>query len=355
MKAELVYEDGENGRLWQDYVEGHTDATVYHLLAWRNIFGKSFGYRSWYLLAKNSSNGRVAGCAPLFLVNSLLSPRLVSVPFRDRGGPLWDCPEAFHALLHEAKCIAKKNGARFIELKSLCAYPQALVQEEGLQEQKYWIRSTVSLQNLDEERLWTSVGDKTRNMVRQAEQAQLAFDDVTRDERGFSMWYALHLLTQKRLGLPPFPEIFFKTMMQELVKTNTIKIFLVRKEHTPLAACILFLHRKMCIYAYSASDGAEKTVRPNDFMLFNIIKWLLQNDYHEFDMGSDAPSQKGLLFFKRKWLAKQEPLPVYTFGKSTRSVSDSSAPRYALLRKGFQYLPTGVLRMLGSVMTRHFG
>ena len=345
----------EYEKLWQGYIRGHSGSTIYHSLTWRAIFEESFGYRSWYLLALEVAHNRVVGCLPLFLVSSPISRRLVSVPFRDRGGLLWSTPEAFNVLLKETKRISEEMNAAFVELKSLHAYPADLVKLHELQEMSYWIRSVVDLRDLNMEIFLKKIGPKTRNMLRQADKAELVFEADKDINIGLSEWYRLHLATQKNLGLPPFPLKLFDNMVSGLFKTDEIRIFLVSRGDEYLAATIILLHKKMGIYGYSASNPAAQRFRPNDFMIFNTIKWLIDNGFEEFDMASDSPTQESLLFFKKKWLAKQEAIPVYTFGDASNWVSDSSNTRFDLARKCFRHLPTGLSRLLGEMVVKYFG
>ncbi len=345
----------EDKRLWQEYILHHPYSTAYHSIAWRSIFENSFGYRSWYLLAQEGSDGRIVGCLPIFLVSSPLSRRLVSVPFRDRGGPLWDTQAAFNILLEKAKRISEEVNASFLELKSLRAYPSDLIHLHGLQERFYWIHSYVSLRDINMEVFLEKIGPKTRNMLRQAEKAALTFEDATDLSDGVNEWYKLHLVTQKNLGVPPFSLKFFNNMVLELCKTNEIKIFLVRQSNNCLAATIILLHKKSGIYGYSASDPAAQCFRPNDFMIFNSIKWLIDNGFEEFDMGSDSPTQESLLFFKRKWLVRQDTIPTYTCDDASNWISDSSSSHYDLIRKCFRYLPVGLSRIIGGMTTKYFG
>jgi hypothetical protein len=280
---------------------------------------------------------------------------MVSVPFRDRGGLLWSTPAAFDGLLTEAKRLAAEVRAKFLQLKTLNPYPSDLVEKNGLAEKRYWINSRVDLQALDLDSLWSKIGQKTRNMLRQAEQAQLSLEDMTLSKSGLALWYNLHLSSQKRLGLPPFPRKFFKQMLQELRQEKAIKLFSVRKDDEHLAATIILLHRQTAIYGYSSSRSGAQWMRPNDFMLFQIFKWLITHNYADFDLGSDAPGQRGLLFFKKKWLAQQRAIPTYTFGEAQSWVSDSSDERYACLRQIISYLPEGLLSHIGSQATKYFG
>src|SRR4029077_20675300 len=123
-------------------------------------------------------------------------------------------------------------------------------------------------------------------------------------------WYDLHLRTQRKLGLPPFPFDFFRLMLEELDSDGATRLCVVRDGAKAVAACILLLHGHVAIYGYSAYDPDRQHSRPSDLMLYTAMQWLVAQGYAVFDLGSDAPSQEGLLFFKRKWLAAQAAIPA---------------------------------------------
>ncbi|MEW6278609.1 MAG: GNAT family N-acetyltransferase [Candidatus Eremiobacterota bacterium] len=332
---------------WSAYVQAHPGATIYHDLRWRRIFESSFGYRSHYLLAR-LDDGRVVGALPLLEVKSPLSRRLVSVPFRDRGGPLWDTPEVFRGLLEEAVRLVSSLRASCLELKSLDPLPD----HPGLRERRYWVHSVADLSGVDPERLLARLGAKTRNMLRQAERAGLAAS-VQPPGEGLAEWYGVYLRSQRNLGLPPLPGAFFACVLHEL--RDSARVLLVQQGLVPVAACILFRWRDIGMYAYSASLPEARPLRPNDAMLHRLVLWSLQTGLTRLDLGSDAPSQESLLFFKRKWLARQSTIPVYAWGKVDPAAADSSHPRYRLLRACFRKLPLPVLDYIGRVASRYFG
>jgi len=351
-----VTELGDNAAeaaAWEDYVARHDDATVYHRLAWREIFRRGFGYRSWLLVARDASNA-VRGVLPLYLVPAPFRRRLVAVPFRDRGGPLWDTEAAFNALVAAAREIAVRAGAATVRLKTIRPYDPELVRANSLHEHIHWVHSVVDLRGFDADAYWREIGDKNRNMIRQGERHGLAFEPLTFDEPGMRQWHQLHLATQKRLGLPPFPVKFFHVMSEALAKAGAIAMFGVRRGENLEAATIVLLHGKTAIYGYSASSGEGQHHRANDLMICNMMRWAIENRYDRFDLGSDSPAQDSLLFFKSKWLAAQSPIPIYTTNAGDRPVVDSSDRKYALARKAFALLPAGVLNA-GSFITRYFG
>src|SRR5689334_8306028 len=92
---------------WDRYVR-HTDgATFFHQLGWRWLVERTFGHRAHYLTALR--DGHIAGVLPLFELRSLLfGHSLVSIPFAIGGGLVADDHAAAHALLAEAKELARE-------------------------------------------------------------------------------------------------------------------------------------------------------------------------------------------------------------------------------------------------------
>ena len=340
-------------RDWEAYVAGHREASVYHVLAWRDIVRAGFGYQSWYLLARNSGNGLTCGALPLFLVRTPFSRRLVAVPFRDRGGVLWDTPEAFSALVRHTREIACVAGASVICLKSVAPYPEKEAKALGLTESRYWVRSVANIDNVSVEDLWRKIGAKNRNMVRQAQKRGLECEHLQPTADNLSDWHRLHVVTQQRLGIPPFPLRFFTAMADCLQRSDGFALLGVRGGKALHSATILLLHRETAIYAYSASDHLGQDWRANDLMLFQTMRFLIERRIRTFDMGSDSPLQDSLLFFKRKWLAQQAAIPHYNFGAMTRM--DSSDAHYRFARRVLSLMPRPVLTRLGTAISRYFG
>ena len=251
--------------------------------------------------------------------------------------------------------IAGETHAGSVQLKSLKIWPDRQVRAHALAQTLHWVHSSVPLDSVTTEALWQRLGSKTRNMVRQAEGHGLDFHDATGTERGLDDWYALHLLTQKRLGVPPFPRRFFETMAAELGRIGAFRLYCVRQGEEPLAATLVLTHRNTAIYGYSASSRSAQQLRANDLMLYRVMCRQIESGLAEFDMGSDAPTQESLLFFKRKWGAQQRPIPTYSFGAGSQAITDSSSQRYALARKVFTHLPTPLSSLAGRLAVRYFG
>lgn len=335
---------------WDRYATSHQRSTVYHLSPWARIFGDALGYRSWLLIAKTGAGG-TCGILPLYLVRGLAGRRLVAVPFRDRGGPIFDSPAALTALLRYAGELARREQAGML-LKSLDPLPQDAVTLD-LARRDHWIHSRMPITDLTRDALWERIGNKNRNMVRQAQKSGLIAVCATSAPGAAERWHSLHVQTQRRLGVPPFPLRFFTLMLDALAPSGSIELVEIRNREVPCAATVLFFHRDTCIYGYSASSAAGQRLRANDLMLFEAIALAADRKLACFDFGSDSPSQKSLLFFKSKWGAEQNVIPVYA--SQDVGVTDSSDVKYALARMVFRAMPPAVLSWLGSRVVKRFG
>lgn len=344
MQVELLPTELEGA--WEKYVQGHPGATFYHQLCWREIFCDSFGYRPFYLVAREGS--RLRGCLPLFEVRSPWSRRLVAVPFRDRGGPLYDDDQVARALVEGAIELTRQRKASFLELKTL----QPLPPDSQLRERRYWVRSTTDLSRLDSGQLDRRLGPKTRNMVRQARRAGLQAKFYPPGQ-GLVAWYGVYLRSQRNLGLPPLPQRFFANLLRHL--GEQVEILAVLHRQRVASATVIFHYRDLAMYAYSASEPDLRHYRPNDLMLYEFFQAQLARGVATIDLGSDSPSQENLLFFKRKWLATQESVPLYTWGRADDGAADSSNSRYALARRVFRHLPLPILDWFGRWLARYFG
>jgi lipid II:glycine glycyltransferase (peptidoglycan interpeptide bridge formation enzyme) len=289
---------------------------------------------------------------PLYLVPSPWQRRLVAVPFRDRGGPIWDDDDGLDALVQHAMALAREHSAALV-LKTLCPLP-VRIRDTGLTRIDHWVHSRLDVGDLDKEMLWERIGAKRRNMVRQAEKEGLRARLATVDKDAVHRWYALHLRTQQRLGVPPFPIRFFSTMLDTLRASGCIELIETCRGGNAYAAALLLWHGKTCIYGYTGSTAEGHSIRANDLLVYSAICCAIDRGMHSFDLGSDSPAQETLLFFKRTWGAVQRAIPSYWLG--TRSpLRDSSAERYRIPRAVFQHLPLPILELFGRRLTRYLG
>jgi CelD/BcsL family acetyltransferase involved in cellulose biosynthesis len=338
---------------WSGFVDAMPEATVYHDIAWRDIFESSFRYKSRYLIAERAE-GSVCGVLPLFLVPSLFGrPRLVAVPYRDRGGIVSTDAAAFVALVTATKELMKSDGAESATIKTLNTYERAAVENTHLQRIDHWTHSIVDIQALSMVDLDNQLAKSMRN-VRKAQRSKLSVHRQSATSDAIAEWYEIYRPSQRALGVPWFSEKFFREIGSRL--SAKTEIYVVRKETgEAVAGCILFHDKRTAIYGYSASRPEARELRPNDIMLHEIYQDMIERGITTFDFGADSPHQDGLLRFKRKWLARQQGIPCYFLGQVDVDQTDSSASRYSVARAALRILPEPVSALLTAPLVRYFG
>jgi len=146
--------ESSDSSLWDAYVQRHSRSTLYHLSGWKNVIEKTYGRKTYYLMAINEpddsqfaaysiqqtagsidaqlknyelsannyepNSDNVSGILPLVhLKHFIFGNTLVSIPFFDLGGILSDDEETEMALLHETIKLGAKLKIDNIELRHI--------------------------------------------------------------------------------------------------------------------------------------------------------------------------------------------------------------------------------------------
>jgi len=78
---------------WDDFVRSHPAGSPYHLSDWLRTLCDTYSFEP-FLYAEVNPEGDLAGVLPFLRVKSLgIKGRLVSIPFSDMGGPLFQDDE----------------------------------------------------------------------------------------------------------------------------------------------------------------------------------------------------------------------------------------------------------------------
>lgn len=325
---------------WQAYVNAHPDATIYHTLEWRDILYNEYRFEPVYLMAKEGE--KVAGILPLFLLKNLRGRRLVSLPFSIYGGPIYDSDEGLHKLLDYAKAECEKKGARLLRVRAGGA-------EMGGPKVERYVSSVLRI-DAELPRIWDGFKYNTRTAIRRAQKHGLTFDfnsnDVTiRD------FYLLQLMSRKRQGLPTPPLRYYRAIVDGL--KCRARFAVVREGDVPLAGGLLFAFRDAVLFAQGASDYRHQNLRPNDLLIWEVIRWAKNNGFRRFDFGLTPRDDEELLFFKRKWGAVSIPYYDCVYPETEKR------GRYGLSYNAgsaiFRILPLWASARVGSTVIRYMG
>ena len=369
--------------IWDSYVMQHPDSTVFHLTSWKEVIEKTFGHRSIYLIALNSSCKRnseveklgcwdagkpeskkilkakselhygfpaskphaevVVGLLPLFRIRSrFFGDYLTSLPFAEIGGIVTDDDTIAKQLLDRAVEIAKDIGCDYLELRNRKA-----VSDLPVKSLYFNFRREIFA---DKDRNMKAIPRKARRMVRQGIKHNLSsqIGHHLLDE-----FYQILATNFHRLGTPVFSKKYFKTFLN--VFGNKANILAIRtKQNQPIASVFSFFFKDQVIPYYAGSDFDYRRLAPNDFMYWELMRYGCEEGYKIFDYGR-SKADTGSYHFKRHWGFDPEPL-AYQYHlvkrKELPNLSPSN-PKYQKKIELWRKLPLPVTKILGPPIAKY--
>lgn len=327
---------------WDDFLKRHSEGTFFHGSAWKQAVERTFGHQSRGLIAKRGFD--VAGILPLFEIRSVLAGRLlVSIPYATYGGILAENAEVSAALFDRAKMLARKIGARSIELRSIKASVSSL-------ERRRTHATFRKALPRDPDEVAATFPRKARAAARRAAERYgltVAFGDAHLPE----VW-RLYARSMRRLGSPNYPYRFFETLARSEKKDHVVQ--LVYYQNRPVAGLLTFLHRDHVMPYFAGVDERAGIYGLSHFLYMESMRWGVENGYRIYDFGRTRIDNTGPFQFKRHCGFEPMMLEYQTAvmpGHAPPDLSPSS-PRWIAARRVWKNLPLSITRPLGSWLAK---
>jgi serine/alanine adding enzyme len=336
---------------WDEFVASQKNGAVFHTAAWARVIKEAYGYSSRYYVIEDE-NGQICAAIPFFQVKSLFTGnRLVSLPFSDFCCPLGNDNEVI-MLLNHAKNELGNGAGSYLEIRGWPEGPSPA--RLGLHRRDYHLLYVLGLEP-DTEKLNEKFHDSVRRGIRQAEKRGVTVR-ITHDEADLDLFYRLHLVTRKKLGVLPQPHSFFKALYRNVISQKLGSTGLAESEGKIIAGVVFLNYKDTVYYKFNASDEEYLQKRPNHLVTWEAIKSACAQNYKYFDFGRCSPEEEGLRTFKTRWGAKEITLPYYYYPKvqGISSVSENSL-RYRAMRLFSRLTPLSAFESAGSFFYRHLG
>jgi len=342
--------DDNTTGLWESYVAGHPESTLFHTLIWRDAVTEAFGHASRYLMAVRDQ--RVVGVLPLTRVDSRLAGTLmVSVPYGVYGGSLADDDETHHALLDAAMALATQVGAQWLDIRSIHArWPDLPVSDR-------YVTFRRRLPD-DPNRVLADLPRKARAAARQARER---FGLVSRfDEARLDEVWMLYSQSMRRLASPNYPLRFFRSLMQRTRSESAggerigHLVQIVEHQGRAIAGLVSFIHRDTLLPYFAGCDDRFEKYHPNNFMYLAAMEKGVGTGCRQFDFGRTRVDNKGSYDFKRFQGFEPTPLQYQYFVPAGGRAPDLTPnnPKLQLSRRVWPRLPLAVTRPLGAWLSK---
>ena len=331
---------------WDELALSLNGYSFFHSRSWARVLSSAYGYRPYY--AVYLKNGCPTAAWPIMEIRSPWSGRKgVALPFSDHCEPLLGKEDQFHDLLDRVFGLARKMKWKTIELRGAGRFlhdsPMA---------------ANYNLHVLDlhpaEREMVKRLRSSTRRNINKAlkENIEISVDTSIEFLEAF---YRLNCLTRKHHGLPPQPLKFFKMLYKHILSENKGIVVLARHHKQTIAGAVFLHFGDTATYKYGASHRDYLSLRPNNLVMWEAIKWYAARGYRKFDMGRSEPDNRGLNQFKNGWGAAARTIAYYRFDVSRNLFIESETTVPPLIHHAFRAMPVPLLRLIGTLAYRHMG
>jgi CelD/BcsL family acetyltransferase involved in cellulose biosynthesis len=329
---------------WRRFVASATDPTPFHHPAWLDLVRRQYRYPVAAACVLDGGGEVVAGMPLVAVASRLTGRRLVCVPFSDACGPLLAPGAPGGALDLLAGAVTRERERRGVALEVHEGFPAAGTTVD------LFHRHLVPLSD-GPDAVEKAFHSRVRRNTRKARKAGVTVARETGRE-ALDAFYALHLQTRRRLGVPTQPRSFIRGL-ERLFDEGLGFVALARHEGRPVAAAV-FLHAgPTLLYKFGASDEAALQLRPNNVLFTDVIRWASEAGFRALDLGRTDFGHEGLRAFKLSWGADERTL-AYTYAGTAPPAPGESA-RDRILAAIIQRTPPVTGQAIGQLLYRHAG
>jgi len=329
---------------WRRFAGEHPDALGYHQPGWMAAIEACYGFPG-FVLAAVDDDGAIEAGLPVMEVRLLRRrPRWASLPFTDQ------CPPLLGPNVSLDRFTAALDAARITAGLGELAVRAPLAEGGNAHFTMNAVLHTTALGG-DPDQLFGRLhkSQVQRNIKRGQRDGAI----VVRGEGAAALvdtYYALHVRTRKRHGMPVQPRRFFQALWDHVLEPGGGSVVLAYDGERPVAGAVLIHGPETVTYKYGASDDGAWRLRPNHLVLWEALRSACEQGYRLFDFGRSDLDGAGLREFKSGWAAKERPLIATTL--AAHAPQDGSGRGLAAVQAVLRRSPAWAGRAAGELLYR---
>ena len=342
MKISLYKDDCREQ--WNRYVMQSDDSSCYHLIGWKDVIEKTFGHKTFYLLAQDDDSN-IVGLLPLVQLKSkLFGNYMVSMPFFNYGGVCADSDHIRDNLIRDAERLALKHGAEHIELRHAARFNTSLP-----------VKTTKVSMMLDlppsADDLWHGFSSKLKSQIRRPVKEGM-YANFGRDDE-LDSFYSVFSTNMRDLGTPVYSKKFFRNILDTFPEESQI-CTIYSKDAAPVASGFLMGFKKHLEIPWASSIRSYNKLSPNMLLYWDSLKFACEKGYRAFDFGRSTKGE-GTYRFKKQWGSKPVQLYWYYGMKNEGSLPELNPdnPKYKLAIRLWKKMPVNLTRIIGPSIVKN--
>lgn len=170
------------------------------------------------------------------------------------------------------------------------------------------IRSTIYMDIENEDRIWSNIISKNRNMIRKAEKNGISVEQNDNLEKFEELYYQT-MDKNQATEYYYFNHEYFTSTMKNL--KDNIKIFNAVLDGKVIASTMIMFKNKYMHYHLSGSDREYIKLAPNNLLLYKVALWGMDNGFKYFHLGGGYRGNDDSLFSFKKSFSKEGILDFY--------------------------------------------
>jgi hypothetical protein len=293
---------------WNELLSHSEEATIFHTKEWIEVLVKTYSnYKPLYIIA--IKNNKIIGGMPVINDKRFGVNNFISMPLSTYGGPvvLDSDISTINGILREFSKLNKSLNVgllRIIDFSKKCDFLKYF----GFYEKKLFTH-ILNLNFPWDYILANKINKKTRN-VRQSQKRGVTVESV-KNKVDVHLCYEMITNLAKRHNTTPLPFELYDNFFKIMTKSGLVKWEVAKYKNIPIATCIYFTYKDKIFYWINASYKEYQILRPNDLLVYSMIKWGVENGYKYCNFGASPPEAKGLIQFKENWGAEKVEYSMY--------------------------------------------
>ncbi len=333
---------------WDDLVDTHPRASVFHRKGWLSALAKTYGYLPIALTTTPPGERLSDGIAFCEVKSWITGSRLVSLPFADHSEPLLNEIGNSFDLTEWMRIECRQHYWEYIEFRSLSGEMHTDCPLAA--SQSFWLH-TLNLAPPIEQIFRNLNKNCAQRRIRRAERAKLSYERGCSEEL-LNDFYRLHMITKRRHQLLPQPRAWFRNLIACMSPDAEIRV--ARKDSIPIAAILTLRHRGTVVYKYGCSDERFHHFAGMPFLFWKLIAEAWTAGAEQIDFGRTELQNHGLIRFKDQFGTTRRRLTYSRYPKSTKE-KWLAASELQVVRRLFSVLPDALSSRAGQLLYRHIG
>jgi FemAB-related protein (PEP-CTERM system-associated) len=335
--------------VWDEYVDGHKDASPYHRFAWILSVEQAYQHKNVSLLAFNEE--KLVGVLPCIKMQRPFSkPSYCALPYCDLGHGLANDANILQALQNEALALLECEGGNIFDYRdSVNTSPS-----NELAGKK--VRMVLSLPS-GSEALMASFKSKLRSQIRKAQKNGLTYV-IANNQTQIDDFYQIFAINMRKLGSPVHSKKWFECLFNHYAQHSVLSV--VYSNKVPVGAGMVLRTANKVAIPWASTVTKYNKLAPNMMLYWSLLEHVSDLGCTEFDFGRSTYDQ-GTYKFKRQWGAEPVPLawsnlvPNLVPSQTTITESNTGNVKHirTLVEKTWSSLPLGVTTRLGPKIRKH--